>query len=136
MFFSIWFCIPSLTSIFPISFSKYTEFSKGNSRIITDPAVGRKNSCPSLLLHHPFEHVRAVQSFLCWHFILNVEGLCLLCPLQPWLIQFLLPSQGWSFSSWLFSKVCIFHFKSFGWVHTKHYLIPLLFLFLQEEEMM
>lgn len=140
MFSSTQFCISSFTSIFSISFSKYTEFSRGNSRIITDPTVGGKSSCPSLLLHHPFEHHRVVLSFLCWHFILNVECLCLLCVCS-------VPFNHDSFSFSFQAKVgfCIhvytqrFAFSTsnrFDLVHIKHYLIPLLFLFLQEKELM
>lgn len=72
-------CISSFTSIFPISFSKYAEFSKCNCRIITDASVGGKGSCLSLLLHHPSEHHTVVLNFLCWDFMLNGEYLCLLC---------------------------------------------------------
>lgn len=79
-------CIFSFTSIFPMPFSKYPEFSKCNCRIITDPAVGGKSSFLSLLLHCSFEHHRVVLNFLCWHFMLNGECsvfiLCLLCPFQ------------------------------------------------------
>lgn len=67
-------CIFSFTSIFPMSFSKYTEFSKGTCRIITDPAVGGKSSFLSLLLHCSFEHHRVVLNFLSWHFILSDES--------------------------------------------------------------